>query len=88
MIRPDDRVGQQQALLDTTHAFVLFTAQYGHRTADVAFQQSGVPATLSWQSAAPHLPAPITAAARVTLPRDERYNCLDEITAVDNHFGS
>ncbi|MEH0415961.1 hypothetical protein [Streptomyces sp. B21-083] len=83
LMQQDDRLGEQQALLDATHAFAVFAAQYGHRTAAAAFRQTGVLAGLSWQAATAHLPVLAQVAAAVTLLPAETRDRLDEITALD-----
>lgn len=36
LLQSNDRLGEQQALLDATHASAVFSAQYGHRIAAAA----------------------------------------------------
>ncbi|MFI9780769.1 hypothetical protein ACIHCV_39965 [Streptomyces sp. NPDC051956] len=79
----EDCLHDQQALLDAMHAFALFSAQYGHRCAVLAFEYAGVPVSLSWQSAAAHLPALAQAATAVALPLSESRDHLSEITTLD-----
>ncbi|GAA0473902.1 hypothetical protein GCM10010361_42800 [Streptomyces olivaceiscleroticus] len=45
-----------------------------------AFHRCEVPVSLSWQAAAPYLPALAQAASAVTVPPDETHDRLDEIT--------
>jgi hypothetical protein len=81
LMQPNDRLGDQRALLDATHAFAVFSAQYGHRIAAAAFEHARVPVSLSWQAAADHLSALVeaTAAAAPTASPDH----LEEITGLD-----
>ncbi|MFF4353824.1 hypothetical protein [Streptomyces sp. NPDC001530] len=82
LIQQDNRLGERQALLDATHAFAVFAARYGHRTAAQAFRRSAVATSLFWQSAAPHLPALAQAAAAVALPPADTHDRLEEITTL------
>lgn len=77
----DGVVAGGSALLGATHAFAVFSAQYGHRIAAAAFESARVPVSLSWQAASDHLPAlaqATTAAAPSASP-----DHLEEITGLD-----
>lgn len=88
LIQQDDRLGDQQALLDATHAFAVFAAQYGHRTAAQVFRRSGIPVTFSWQAAAPHLPE-LAQNAEATVPKDGGTDDqLGEITLLDSNLAA
>jgi hypothetical protein len=45
------------ALLDSTHAFAIVSAQFGHRRAMTAFDRACLALAASWQAAAPQMPA-------------------------------
>ncbi|TRO55780.1 hypothetical protein [Streptomyces sp. IB201691-2A2] len=83
LLQPNDRLGDQQALLDGTHAFAVFSAQYGHRTAAAAFESVRVPVSLSWQAAADHLPTLVQATARTVATPSASPDHLEEITGLD-----
>ncbi|MBT2423789.1 hypothetical protein J7F01_15200 [Streptomyces sp. ISL-22] len=68
--RPRTRARCARRLLPcrATHAFAVFSAQYGHRIVAAAFEYARVSVSLSWQAAADNLTAlvqaPATAAAK------------------------
>jgi hypothetical protein len=83
LLQTDDRLGDQQALLDATHAFGLFSAQYGHRIAAAAFAYARVPVSLSWLAATAHLPALVQATGTVASRPSAASDCLEEATRLD-----
>jgi hypothetical protein len=83
LLQSDDRLGDQQALLDATHAFGLFSAQYGHRIAAAAFEYARVPVSLSWQAAGAHLPALVQATGTVASRPSAASDRLEEATRLD-----
>jgi len=84
LLQPTDRLGDQQALLDTTHAFAVFSAQHGHRVAAAAFEHVRVPVSLSWQAAASHLPALVQATGTIASTPPASPDHLEEITSLDS----
>ncbi|GAA4667992.1 hypothetical protein [Streptomyces youssoufiensis] len=86
LLQPNARLGKQQALLGATHAFALFSAQYGHRIAAAAFQDTRIPVTLSWQAASEYLPALAQARAAAALSASPDH--LEEITGLDGEAES
>jgi hypothetical protein len=83
LLKTDDRLGDQQALLDATHAFGLFSAQYGHRIAAAAFAYAGVPMSLSPQAATAHPPALVQATGTVASRPSAASAHLEEATRLD-----
>ncbi|MEV0227328.1 hypothetical protein [Streptomyces sp. NPDC050704] len=83
LLQPNDRLGDQQALLDATHAFAVFSAQHGHRVAAAAFEHARVPVSLSWQTAAAHPPTLIQATVTVAATPTASPDHLKEITDLD-----
>ncbi|MEV7864340.1 hypothetical protein AB0O86_37805 [Streptomyces hirsutus] len=81
LLQSNDRLGDQQALLGATHAFAVFSAQYGHRIAAAAFESTRVPVSLSWQAASEYLPA-LAQATTVVAPSASSDH-LEEITGLD-----
>ncbi|MCX5256810.1 hypothetical protein OOK27_22185 [Streptomyces canus] len=80
LLQPTDRLGDQQALLDATHAFAVFSAQYGHRIAAAAFESARVPVSLSWQAASDHLSNLVQATATAAAGPSASPDQLEEIT--------
>ncbi|MGC0406656.1 hypothetical protein RKD27_009300 [Streptomyces sp. SAI-126] len=74
---------EQQAVLDTTHAFAGVSAQYGHRIAAAAFESARVPVSPSWQAASDHLPILVRATATSAAAPSASPDCLEEITGFD-----
>lgn len=83
LLQPNDRLGDQQALLDATHAFAVVSAQYGHRIAAAAFESARVPVSLSWQAASDHLSILVQATAATTAAPSASPDHLEEITGLD-----
>jgi hypothetical protein len=83
LLQPTDRLGDQ-ALLDATHAFAVFSAQYGHRVAAATFEHERVPVSLSWQAAAAHLPALVQSTGTVASTPAASRDHLEEITSLDS----
>jgi hypothetical protein len=81
--QPHDRLGDQQALIDATHAFAVFSAQYGHRVAAAAFTHAQVPVSLCWQDAAAHLPVLVQATGAVAATPVASPDHVQEITRID-----
>ena len=73
---------EQQAVLDTTHAFAGVSAQYGHRIAAAAFESARVPVSPSWQAASDHLPILVPATATSAAGRPRRPTVWKRSTAV------
>ncbi|WP_157876852.1 hypothetical protein, partial [Streptomyces graminilatus] len=84
LLQPTDRLGDQQALLDATHAFAVFSAQYGHRVAAAAFEHARVPVSLSWQAASAHMPVLVRATGTVVSTPSASTDHLQEITSLDS----
>ncbi|MEV0981975.1 hypothetical protein [Streptomyces sp. NPDC049915] len=82
--QPHDRLGDQQALIDATHAFAIFSAQYGHRVAAAAFEYARVPVSLSWRAAGAHLPALVQATGLVAATLSASPDHVEEITRIDS----
>ncbi|MER6188324.1 hypothetical protein [Streptomyces sp. NPDC001652] len=78
-----NRLGDQQALIDATHAFAVFSAQYGHRVAAAAFTHAQVPVSLAWQDGGTQLPVLVQATGAVAATVSASPDHVQEITCID-----